>query len=169
MANPDPSANRPPPKLYTAFGDTMPLVEWAEDERCECSYTLLRKRVQERGWDVETALSNPARGYCRKGERKLKPKRRKPKPQGHLVSAWGLTMSLKAWSEQSYVPVSVATLWRRIVRDEWPAEAALSLKPGQEYVPPPKPPMEMSLGEYMLQGLAALGRQRRLRRERRKR
>jgi hypothetical protein len=159
MANPNPY--RKPAKLYTAFGETKSIPEWAEDERCVCSYAQLRARVQQRGWDIEVALTKPIGPYYRKGERKLKPKR-KPKPQGHMVSAWGLTMSLKAWSEQSYVPVSVATLWRRIVRDGWPPEKALRLKPGTRYIPPPKPPLEMSLGEYLVQGLTKFGPRRKL-------
>lgn len=165
MANPNP--NKPPTKLYTAFGDTMSLVEWAEDERCACSYKVLRKRVQERGWDIELALTKPLRDYYRKGERKLKP-RLKPKPNGRMISAWGLTMSLLSWSQQSYVPVSVTTLWRRIVRDGWPPEKALMLKPGEEYVAPaPVSPWDMSLGEYLLRGLSKHGPRRNLRKQER--
>lgn len=43
--------------LLTAFGETKPMSAWAEDSRCSVSYTTLRKRINEMGWDAETAIS----------------------------------------------------------------------------------------------------------------
>jgi len=155
MGNPNPVGRCP--QLHRAFGEFKSLPEWAVDERCVCSYSLLRKRVEERGWEVVRALTQPARQYLSKDVRRLQPKK-KPKPQGHIVSAWGLSMSLSAWAAQSYVPVSVATLWRRIVRDGWPPEKALMFKPGVPYrVSAPASPWDISLGEYLQRGLTKQG------------
>lgn len=45
----------------TAFGEEKTMAEWADDLRCVVSYTALQHRVRERGWEVERALTTPAR------------------------------------------------------------------------------------------------------------
>jgi len=47
----------------TAFGETKPIADWAEDERCEVMLGTLRKRLRE-GWEPEQAITTPRRqGY----------------------------------------------------------------------------------------------------------
>lgn len=41
-----------------AFGDAKTLVEWSEDDRCQCPYFTLRTRLN-RGWDIERAITTP--------------------------------------------------------------------------------------------------------------
>lgn len=43
-------------RLVTAYGETKTLAEWADDSRCNVSYTCFRKRLN-RGWSVERALT----------------------------------------------------------------------------------------------------------------
>lgn len=43
-------------KRWGAFGESKTLIEWSEDERCQCPYTTLRNR---RGWEPEKAISTP--------------------------------------------------------------------------------------------------------------
>lgn len=49
---------------YTAFGETKPLWAWLEDRRCTIGRDALRNRLR-RGWDVELAITTPAK-YSRK-------------------------------------------------------------------------------------------------------
>jgi hypothetical protein len=48
----------PHPRLVTAWGQTMRLYEWADDERCVVGYVALKKRLR-RGWPPERALTEP--------------------------------------------------------------------------------------------------------------
>lgn len=41
--------------VFTAFGETKTVVEWAKDELCRCTLAELRTRIEE-GWDYEKAL-----------------------------------------------------------------------------------------------------------------
>jgi hypothetical protein len=50
--------NRRVTKLYTAFEETKPLGDWAEDPRCAVQFQTLNSRVK-RGWDLERALTTP--------------------------------------------------------------------------------------------------------------
>jgi hypothetical protein len=50
------SANR----LITAFSETKPLTEWAEDHRCSISANLLFARINA-GWSAEVAITTPGR------------------------------------------------------------------------------------------------------------
>lgn len=52
----------------TAWGETKPLPEWAEDPRCAIGITLLYCRV-ERGWGHERALSQAPHWRGQKGMR----------------------------------------------------------------------------------------------------
>lgn len=45
---------------HAAFGDSMALIEWVDDDRCRVNYNTLRYRVSA-GWDIERAISTPAR------------------------------------------------------------------------------------------------------------
>lgn len=44
--------------LLTAFGETKPLVDWLEDQRCFVSYATLAARIRL-GWPHERAISKP--------------------------------------------------------------------------------------------------------------
>lgn len=46
-------------KWYSAWGELKTLGQWAEDSRCQCSYYVLRNRLN-RGWEPERAISTPA-------------------------------------------------------------------------------------------------------------
>lgn len=54
------SRNRSTNRSITAFGETKPLVAWAEDERCSCGHEALISRIK-RGWDNERAITAPHR------------------------------------------------------------------------------------------------------------
>lgn len=154
MANPHPIYN---PQLYEAFGERKSLTHWAEDERCVVCHKTLVGRVQERKWDFLRALTQPPQSNVPKSARRLQPKK-KPTPRGLPVTAWGMTKNLSQWAAQTYVPVSCATLWRRIVQKGWPPEKALMLKPSAKLKEPaPSNPWEMSLGEYLRRGLVKEG------------
>ncbi len=43
-------------RRITAFGETKTLSEWAEDPRCQVSYSILHQRITTLGWDFEAAL-----------------------------------------------------------------------------------------------------------------
>jgi hypothetical protein len=47
----------------TAYGETKTLSEWADDPRCQVSYSTLHQRLTTLGWDFEAAL------LCGKHER----------------------------------------------------------------------------------------------------
>jgi hypothetical protein len=50
------SRNRRNTVFLTAFGETKPLADWADDSRCVVTQEALRDRCQE-GWDTEAALT----------------------------------------------------------------------------------------------------------------
>lgn len=43
--------------FLTAFGETKTIAEWSRDIRCLVSYTALRARINDRGWNAETAIT----------------------------------------------------------------------------------------------------------------
>jgi len=45
-------------RRLTAFGETKTLSEWAEDPRCQVSYSALHQRITTLGWGIEAALLN---------------------------------------------------------------------------------------------------------------
>lgn len=45
-------------RRITAFGETKTLSEWAEDPRCQVSYSTLHQRITTLGWGIEAALLN---------------------------------------------------------------------------------------------------------------
>ncbi|MEU9404091.1 hypothetical protein AB0E08_00045 [Streptomyces sp. NPDC048281] len=45
--------------LYSAFGETKSLGQWAADERCRVPYRTLRTRVLTCHWDIERAITIP--------------------------------------------------------------------------------------------------------------
>jgi hypothetical protein len=46
-------------RLFTWNGETKCFFDWANDERCEVSYSCLWRRVNESGWDFEKAFTTP--------------------------------------------------------------------------------------------------------------
>jgi len=93
----------------TYKGITKSLAEWAEDERCVVSYSILWERL-ENGWSFEKALLTPQRranGY-------------------RLITAFGETKSITEWVQDPRCPdVSLSTIWWRI-NHNWPAERAIT-------------------------------------------
>lgn len=51
--------NRDDTLYITAFGETKPTQDWAEDSRCVVSYRTLVKRYHESHWEPERALTQP--------------------------------------------------------------------------------------------------------------
>lgn len=45
--------------LYSCFGETKTLHEWAQDLRCLVNEPALRNRVERSGWTVFQALTTP--------------------------------------------------------------------------------------------------------------
>ena len=45
--------------ILTAFGETKPLIGWAEDKRCAVNYKSLGQRIRKLGWDTERAIKTP--------------------------------------------------------------------------------------------------------------
>jgi hypothetical protein len=46
-----------------AFGERKPLHEWAKDSRCVVTYRILHSRIFTLKWDLEKAMTTPARGW----------------------------------------------------------------------------------------------------------
>ena len=46
-----------------AFGEAKTVAEWARDPRCKVAANCLFMRIFEYGWNVEEAITTPARGY----------------------------------------------------------------------------------------------------------
>jgi hypothetical protein len=64
--------NRRNTRFLTAYGETKTLLEWSEDTRCLVSYSLLKQRVFQFGWNAEEAMSTKYRrdrqsAECSKG------------------------------------------------------------------------------------------------------
>lgn len=55
------SRNRRSNLIITAFGTTKCLAAWAEDPRCIVTRHCLTFRIHKLGWEVECALTTPAR------------------------------------------------------------------------------------------------------------
>lgn len=46
-------------RFFTAFGETRCFKDWSRDGRCLVKYTTLHSRVNEKGWEMEKALTTP--------------------------------------------------------------------------------------------------------------
>lgn len=88
----------------SAFGETKPLTQWAEE--LGINERRLRNRIQ-RGWDPEAALS-PLSGRKRTSA---------------LYTLGGLTMSASEWANHLQIPAN--TIFTRLARG-WPMERVLS-------------------------------------------
>lgn len=93
--------------LVTAFGETKPLADWVRDPRCTVTQAALTRRLQS-GMPPEAAITDPAV--------------RDDTP--HLVTAFGVTQSVSAWSRDPRCCVPYYCLFSRI-RAGWSTEAAL--------------------------------------------
>lgn len=92
----------------TAFGETKTADEWASDPRCcHGSYKALSDRVLVLGWDPETAITHPLRGYNQK------------------IKAFGQALNIYEWARSAVCIVSLQTLKRRL-REGWDPEEALT-------------------------------------------
>lgn len=64
----DQSRNRSSTRHVDAFGETKPVVAWAQDERCVVSVYVLTWRLNK-GWSVERAVTEPPRPKLPNGAR----------------------------------------------------------------------------------------------------
>jgi hypothetical protein len=46
--------------MITAFGETKCISEWAEDPRCNCTYSALYQRITKLYWPNEKAITTPS-------------------------------------------------------------------------------------------------------------
>lgn len=53
--------NRRDNVLMTAFGETMTMKMWSEDERCVVDYRALKQRVSKSKWPHDLAITTPSR------------------------------------------------------------------------------------------------------------
>ena len=100
----------PHSQALCAFGETKPMAAWLEDVRCLVGRDAIKYRLAQ-GWSVEDALATPP------GARR-----------GRRLTAFGLTQSLQAWTQDKRCRVSVATLTARLTTG-WPLEEALTTPP----------------------------------------
>ncbi len=98
-----------PPRPYTAWGETKPLYAWVADARCVVSQTTLTNRLAE-GWTILDALLTPGEEL-----------------PGNtiLLTVFGETKSLSAWSRDARCRVSRGQLMRRL-QQQWDGERALT-------------------------------------------
>lgn len=56
-------------KMHVAFGDSKPITEWLQDDRCVVGPNTFKSRLT-RGWSIEKALTVPAEEGYKERERK---------------------------------------------------------------------------------------------------
>lgn len=47
--------------MWTAFGESKSLKEWAKDPRCKVCFSTLLSRVTKYRWPIERAITEPKR------------------------------------------------------------------------------------------------------------
>lgn len=102
------------------FGEVKPLIEWANDPRCEVSYTVLRNRLRS-GVLPELAIKKFGDGT--------------PGPEGRAIEIFGETKNLRQWAEDSRAVVGHTVLKRRVALG-WEPERSLTT-PCNERAPRP--------------------------------
>lgn len=58
------SSNRTRTQGHLAFGERKSLAQWAEDPRCHCTDTTLKRRLRD-GWTLEKAITTPSQSNRR--------------------------------------------------------------------------------------------------------
>ena len=114
----------------SAFGETKPVAEWAEDPRCRCNAKLLYFR-RENGWDDAAVIVTP------------------PHANPACMTAFGETKPLKEWAADHRCSVTYKVLWQRLHMNGMAPEEALTRNPrfrSQRIGGPPCPPDEPSGG-----------------------
>jgi hypothetical protein len=109
-----PSSKMPPVWTLTAFNETKGPTEWSRDRRCAITLASLLWRLR-RGWPPEDAISTPPQRDSA------------PRPK-HLITAFGQTKGVTAWSKDRRCKVTLVTLLRRLERRMSP-EDAITAKP----------------------------------------
>lgn len=102
------------PRVYTAFGETKGLREWAEDPRCKVTLNCLRQRLKD-GVPPEEALTRLA----------------KPRYEDAVHTAFGMEKTLRAWSEDARCLVSYETLLQRVTKWGMTIELAILTPVGE--------------------------------------
>ena len=105
-------------RLLTAFHATMSMAAWSRDPRCSVALVVLKARLSQ-GWDVERALTTPARPHA--------PRR--------TLTAFGETKSTSGWLADPRCVVSRKLLFNRLDRG-WTLERALTTPPESKTVAP---------------------------------
>lgn len=91
----------------TAFGETKYLREWSRDSRCKCKYRVLVKRICNRGWDHERAITQPEK-------------------EPRVVEAFGESKPIKEWASDQRCKCTLAALRNRISEGMDPEQAITS-------------------------------------------
>ena len=121
--------NRRNTRFLTAWGETKPLAEWADDERCAegNSYQTIWERTS-RGMAPEEAITQPIRKM--KTNKSDKDSRlvvaRGSHPDDPIISAWGEEKHGWQWVEDPRCKVSYSTMLSRINSLGWNPEDAIS-------------------------------------------
>lgn len=93
-----------------AFGETKTVGEWAKDDRCVVTYTLLSYRMTSGVWEPEAAITTPA----------------KEQRKDVTFTAFGETKALKEWAKDPRCQVDYRTLHKRAILRGWNPEEAIS-------------------------------------------
>jgi hypothetical protein len=99
-------------RWVSAWGETKILSDWCLDSRCVVGYETVLYRIRH-GMTPEEALTTTSNT--------------KPKPNARLITAWGETKWLAAWSRDKRCKVTLDGLQRRLKKGLSP-EVAMSTK-----------------------------------------
>lgn len=61
--DPDSSRLRKNSKILECFGEKKTMIQWSEDQRCQCNYRTLKERLGRGGWEIEKAITTPTKSY----------------------------------------------------------------------------------------------------------
>lgn len=104
--------NRSTTTSVVAWGERKSLFDWTQDDRCKVDYATLKRRLFQ-GWLPERALTLSVQ----KKSKKCKPV---------LITLWGETKTLAAWSRDKRCKVGYKTLHRRLNVLRWTPEKAVT-------------------------------------------
>ncbi|MBS1712776.1 MAG: hypothetical protein JST30_00415 [Armatimonadetes bacterium] len=102
-------------RYLTAWGETKTLRLWADDPRCLVTFNALKARVSK-DYTAEEAMTAPV------GVKRAVPKR---PDEGKVLTAFGETKNVAAWSRDPRCVTTVPVLYRRLGKG-WPLERALT-------------------------------------------
>lgn len=106
-------------RIYTAFGETKCLWDWAKDSRCKVTVWGLRSRIDRGETDMEKALS---------GEMKERKEISRHKKDNIYLTAFGETKCMSAWLEDERCVVKLDALRDRY-RKGWEHEKIITYRP----------------------------------------